>query len=248
MANLFFAGRNRLGLSRRVGALARCAASPGTVPVTGAMAAATSTRSWEVDDCDELHRAAEELVGAAEAALHAGHAVQLALYVVGAAEAAQQAGHAVQLVPAGSAATGLPEEEEEALQLVNEGTQIDAEMQLIDADDGDIFGETQQIDAQTQLINADDDVGIHPDIAIWGNIVASARSQVEHELASGCANARCSRRRHSIVGEYYGFCCKKCGINEVKGLEPEHGIHCERIELAADPPMGSSKKPRLHER
>ena len=189
MANLFFAGRNRLGLSRRVGALARCAASPGTVPVTGAMAAATSTRSWEVDDCDELRRAAEELVGAAEAALQAGRAVQLALYVVGAAEAAQQAGHAVQLAPAGSAATGLPEEEE-ALQLVNEGTQIDAEMQLIDAEYDDIFGETQQIDAETQLINADDDVGIHPDMVIWGNIVASARSQVELGLASGCANAR----------------------------------------------------------
>ena len=211
------------------------------------MATATSTRSWEVDDCDELRRAAEELVGAAEAALQAGHAVQLALYVVGAAEAAQQAGHAVQLAPAGSAATGLPEEEE-ALQLVNEGTQIDAEMQLIDADDDDIFGETQQFDDETQLINADDGVGIHPDMKICGILVASARSQVELELASGCANARCSRRRHSIVGEYYGFCCKKCGINEVKGLEPEHGIHCERIELAADPPMGSSKRPRLHER
>ena len=192
MANPFLAGRNRLCLSRRVGALARCAASPGTVPVTGAMAAATSTRSWEVDDCDELRRAAAELVGAAEAALQAGHAVQLA--------------------PASSAATGLPEEgeeeEEEALQLVNEGTQIDAEMQLIDADDDDIFGETQQIDAETQLINADDDVGIHPDMVIWGNIVASARSQVEVELASGCANARCSRGPHNIVMSSHAFDAK----------------------------------------
>ena len=76
-----------------------------------------------------------------------------------------------------------------------------------------------------------------PDMVIWGNIVRDSNPVVLDCFLTRCLNARCGFQPHPRVDEFYGFCCKKCGINmakEVDNMDRGHGWQCQQIKSGPD--------------
>ena len=95
----------------------------------------------------------------------------------------------------------------------------------------------QEASSQLQGIVEMPQERIHPNMVVWNTLVRDLQKEMDvtSQLMPRrpCNNPSCHYAAHQVFSEYFGYCCKKCGIwgQRCYLLEDEaHGEHCQRCE------------------
>ena len=95
----------------------------------------------------------------------------------------------------------------------------------------------QEASSQLQGIVEMPQERIHPNMVVWNTLVRDLPKEMDvtSQLMPRrpCKNPSCHYAAHPVFSEYFGYCCKKCGIwgQRCYLLEDEaHGEHCQRCE------------------